>query len=267
MTRRLLSGLILLGLLAVISPAARAAELARRTWTIEGVVREALVAVPASTPAAKPAPLVFVFHGHGGTMRHAAQRMAIHQLWPEAVVVFPQGLPTPGQLTDPEGKKPGWQRVAGDQGDRDLKFVDAMLTSLQSGQRIDAACIYATGHSNGGGFTYLLWAERGSTFAAFAPSAAAFLRGSGRLEPRPVLHLGSPQDTLVKWAWQSRMIDHLLTVNGCGPRLPDGPGLHEYAPRGTEGCPVSVFIHDGGHAYPQAGPAQIVRFFQAQAGR
>lgn len=261
--------ILVLWFVATVATAAPGAELVRRTWIVEGVTREALLNQPAANAKvdSPPHPLVFVFHGHGGTMRHAARTMAIHTLWPEAIVVYPQGLPTVGRLTDPEGKKSGWQREAGDQGDRDLKFVDAMIASLRSELRLDERCIYATGHSNGGSFTYLLWAERGQVFSAFAPSAAVIARGAGKLAPRPVLHLGSPGDTLVKWSWQSRMIDHVITVNDCGPRLPDAPGLAEYEPHGKGGCPVAVFIHDGGHAYPQAGPAQIVRFFQAQADR
>jgi polyhydroxybutyrate depolymerase len=262
MCSRLPSWLTCLVVLAVLVPCTRAADPARRAWTIDGVVREALVAGPASTPASAPAPLVFVFHGHGGTMGHAARTMTIHAHWPEAVVVFPQGLPTPGRLTDPEGKKAGWQREAGDQGDRDLKFVDAMLVSLRAERAIDGRRIYATGHSNGGSFTYLLWAERGSVFSAFAPSAAVIARGAGKLAPRPVLHLGSPQDPLVKWAWQSRMIDHVLAVNDCGPRSPDEPGYVRYEPRGKGGASVAVFIHDGGHGYPEGAPERIVNFFR-----
>ena len=56
---------------------AQAAEsLTRMEWKVEGTAREALVYLP---PAAKtaPCPVVFAFHGHGGTMRHAAVTLAI----------------------------------------------------------------------------------------------------------------------------------------------------------------------------------------------
>ncbi|MFY8056754.1 MAG: hypothetical protein ACOVRM_03375, partial [Planctomycetaceae bacterium] len=59
----------------------------------------------------------------------------------------------------------GWQKSAGDQQDRDLKFFDVVLQSLRSEYRVDDRRIYATGHSNGGGFTYLLWSERSAVFA------------------------------------------------------------------------------------------------------
>ena len=53
-----------------------------------------------------------------------------------------------------------------------------MLTTLKKDYRVDEKRIYATGHSNGGGFTYLLWAARGDVFAAVAPCAAAAPRSA-----------------------------------------------------------------------------------------
>jgi hypothetical protein len=56
---------------------------------------------------------------HGGSMLNAARTLGYHTRWPEAIVVYMQGLNTPGRLTDPEGRQPGWQHAVGDQGDRD----------------------------------------------------------------------------------------------------------------------------------------------------
>ena len=109
---------------------AAAAEPAPVTWTVDGVVREGLQVLPAAPPPAG-APVVLVFHGHGGTARHAARSFALHRHWPEAIVVYPQGLNTPGRLTDPEGRRPGRQHAAGEQGDRDLKLVDEILARLR----------------------------------------------------------------------------------------------------------------------------------------
>jgi polyhydroxybutyrate depolymerase len=161
-------------LLLAATLSSRAAEgPSRREWKVDGVVREALVYAPTSA-ASGSTPIAFAFHGHGGSMNNATRMFSFHTHWPEAIVVYMQGLNTPGRLTDPKGEKPGWQRTVGDQDDRDLKFFDAVLASLKQDYRVDAKRIYATGHSNGGGFTYLLLAARGSTFAAFAPSAAAY---------------------------------------------------------------------------------------------
>lgn len=93
----------------------------KREWTVDGVQREALI-YAASRPTEGGSPVVLAFHGHGGTMSHAAATFAYQKHWPEAVVVYMQGLNTPGRLTDPEGKNAGWQSVVGDQWDRDLVF-------------------------------------------------------------------------------------------------------------------------------------------------
>jgi polyhydroxybutyrate depolymerase len=241
----------------------RAADpLVRREWTVDGVVRQALVFVPAQA-STNPSPVVFAFHGHGGSMQNAARSFAYHREWPEAIAVYPQGLKTPGRLTDPEGKRAGWQHAAGDQGDRDLKFVDAMLASLKEDYHADEKRIYAAGHSNGGGFTYLLWAARGDLFAAFGPSAAAAVRNLAKLKPKPVLHVAGQNDQLVKFAWQKLTMDALRRLNECGEGKEWGKWCTEYPSK--IGAPVVTFIHPGTHQFPAAAPAAIVKFFKQHA--
>jgi polyhydroxybutyrate depolymerase len=258
---------------------ATAADLTRLEWKVEGVTREALVYVP---PAAKTtaSPVVFAFHGHGGNMKQAAATFAYHKYWPEAIAVYMQGLNTPGALTDTEGKRPGWQKTAGDQDDRDLKFFDTVLATLKRDYQVDTRRIYATGHSNGGGFTYLLWGMRGDVFAAVAPCAAAAMIGDPSddlpaalasqveaakktmktIRPKPVLHMAGENDPLVRFAWQKRTIDGLRKLNGCGPGQPWGEHCTLYpSPTGT---PVVTYIHPGGHQFPHDVPPLIVKFFQ-----
>ncbi|HEY0863998.1 MAG TPA: hypothetical protein VGD97_07840 [Lacunisphaera sp.] len=242
----------------------RAESLERLAWTVDGVTREALIHVPAQV-APGGAPLVFAFHGHGGSMAQAAHSFPIHEKWPEAIVVYPQGLPTAGQLTDSKGERAGWQGRAGVADDRDLKFFDVMLADLRHRHRVDPKRIYATGHSNGGGFTYLLWAERGDIFAALAPSSALLARGFRKAKPMPMLHVASPQDELVKFAWQERMIRTVLELNGCGEFQPSVMGYKVYASQ--TGNDVAVYLHTGGHKYPsEVAPELIVKFFQAHPG-
>ncbi len=137
---------------------ANQAPLERMTWTINREAREALVYLPKQKTAGG-SPVVFGFHGHGGNMQNAERSFGFEKLWPEAIVVYMQGLPTPGQLTDPEGQRNGWQHDAEQKGGRDLKFFDAVLKTLREKHEIDKNRIYASGHSNGGGFSYLLWTD------------------------------------------------------------------------------------------------------------
>jgi polyhydroxybutyrate depolymerase len=233
------------------------------TWDVDGVRREALVYVPARKSEAK-LPLVFDFHGHGGTAKNAARVHHLHVTWPEAVVVYMQGLNTPGRLTDPDGKKPGWQARPGDQKNRDLHFFDAVLASMKKDHPIDEKRIFATGHSNGGAFTYLLWAKRGDDFAAFAPVAAAAGLYFAEARPKPLFHAASEKDPLVKFAMQQRTLDRVKKLDECDPK---GENWAKDCLRYPSkiGAPVVIYLHGEGHRYPEAAPSLIVRFFQEQA--
>jgi polyhydroxybutyrate depolymerase len=242
------------------SSAVFAAEPAPMKWTVDAVQREALVFLP-STPMKAKAPVIFAFHGHGGNMHFAARGMGFQNLWPEAIVVYPQGLPTPGLIMDEKGVKPGWQREPGNQQDRDLKFVDAMLATLREKYSVDERRIYATGFSNGGLFTYLLWAARGNVFAALAPGGAVLLPSVQPTQPRPVLHYGGQSDRLARFARQQRTIEQIRTFNGCTSKgAPCGANCTLYS--SSKGAPVETFIHPFGHIYPPPVTGVIVKFFQ-----
>jgi len=193
-------------------------------------------------------------------MQRAARMFAYETHWPEAIVVYMQGLNTPGRLTDPEGKKPGWQKWAGDQEDRDLKFFDALLSSLKADYRVDPRRIYATGHSNGGAFSYLLWEQRAETFAAFAPSGSATGQKVTLSRPKPMLHVAGENDPLVKFEWQKLTLDQVRKLNQCG----EGKAWETLCTRyeSKVGAPMVTFIHQGKHGFPREAPGLIVKFFK-----
>ncbi len=239
------------------------AGFSRVELSVDGVAREALVYAPPTAKTTKT-PLVFVFHGHGGTARGAVRGFAMNREWPEAISVYPQGLNTPGRLTDPEGKRPGWQHSAGAQDDRDLKFFDALLARLKQDFAVDEKRVFSTGHSNGGGFTYLLWAERGEVFAAMAPSAAAAAGAAPKLKPKPAMHLAGEKDPLVKYEWQMMMMNAVRKLNDCAP---EGTAWAEQCILypSSSGTPFVTYIHPGGHQFTAESPALIAKFFREQA--
>jgi polyhydroxybutyrate depolymerase len=233
-----------------------------QTWTVDKIERQALVYRP-QKESPDGAPVVFGFHGHGGNARNASRTFALHTHWPEALVVYMQGIPTPGRLTDPEGRRNGWQHGAGDQGDRDLKFFDAVLATLKEKYRIDENRVYSTGHSNGGGFTYLLWSHRPDVFAAMAPSASA-ARFITTLKPKPAMHIAGENDPLVKYAWQTVAMQAIRGINGCATEGEPWAKHCTLYPSAT-GTPFVAYIHPGDHKYPADAPPLIVKLFKEHA--
>src|SRR5207237_7121821 len=128
------------------------------TWKVDADTRRAIVYAPAKS-AGGGAPLVLSFHGHGDNMQNF-QHTDMHLVWPEAIVVYFEGLPSRRDGLS------GWQVETGQDEDRDLKLVDAALTSLRKRFDVDDRRIYSTGFSNGANFTYLLWSARPAVFAA-----------------------------------------------------------------------------------------------------
>jgi len=236
-------------------------------FNVDGVKRQALVFAPKEGRA--KAPLVFAWHGHGGNMHRASQQMHVQTLWPEAFVVYPQGLPTVSG-GDPQGQFPGWQAEAGTNNDRDLKFFDVMLKTLRQQFSVDEGRVYSMGFSNGAFFSYLLWSARPKRIAAFAICAGKLFPSDHLTEPRPLVAIAGRNDPRVSFQIQQQAIDTARQLDqALGEGLPcPAPGG---SPGGTE-CtrytsttqtPVVTLIHPGGHVYPPWASDPVVKFFKA----
>jgi polyhydroxybutyrate depolymerase len=187
--------------------------------------------------------------------------MHLQNIWPEAIVVYPLGLPTVTKI-DPKGDKAGWQRAPGDNSDRDLKFFDAMLASLRKKFTVDDHRIYAAGFSNGSLFTFLLMSQRPKEIAAFAACAGPPSKGVNLDVPKPIFIIAGEKDNTVLIAAQRASIEQVRKLDGTGPATSPGPtGLTLY--KSDNGTPVQTLIHPGGHQIPTEAPNLIVEFFQA----
>jgi polyhydroxybutyrate depolymerase len=237
-------------LVTLTAPAASAEVV---SWRVNGETREAIVYAPSSPPAGTPLPLVLAFHGFGDDA-HNFQYVDLHGASPDAVVVYFQGLPTRGSYR-------GWQVERGQDGDRDLKLVDEAVAALRRMYRIDERRIYATGFSNGAGFTYLLWNERPTLFAAFAPVAGRMRPSVAPTERKPVFHIAGRLDGTVRFADQQTAFETAIRVNGGGGHTRGcGDGCTVHGP--ATPTPVVVWIHDGGHSFPRGTSERIMAFFR-----
>jgi polyhydroxybutyrate depolymerase len=214
------------------------AKLTTREWQIGGVARKALIYLPDKT---ENAPVIFAFHGHGGQMELAAKKFTLHTLWPEAIVIYPQGLPTKTQR-DRWGRFPGWQ-IGWSTQNRDLALFEALLETVQKEWKGDSKRLYAMGHSNGAGFVYYLWGKKPELFAALAAASGMGERLLATARPCPVMPIGSKSDPIVRWPEQEAVIETAKRVNGST-------------------APVEVVLHNEGHNYPNDASARIIAFFK-----
>lgn len=230
------------------------------TLTVDGVERKAIIVIPSSAKT-KSSPIVFAFHGHGGNMNYSVRKFAVGDYWPEAIAVYPQGLPTAGR-TDPDGKKNGWQNSPGLNGDRDLKFFDQLLVTAKKMAKVDSKRIYSVGHSNGAGFTYCLWRTRPNLLAAIAVCAGGF--GSAPdPSPIPVLHIAGRKDPVVPFKNQERTIERLKTINQCSADGKPWDGRKDIMEFSSKvGAPVVAHIHNGSHEMPQDSNEVFYKFLK-----
>ena len=225
-----------------------------KAWRFDGATRRAIVYAPSAKSAGGRAPLVFSFHGHGDNMQNF-QHTDLHLAWPQAIVVYFQGLPSR------RDGLAGWQVEKGQDDDRDLKLVDAALASLGEQFKVDEARIYSTGFSNGANFTYLLWAERPGVFAAFAPVAARLRPSVRPTQPKPLFHVAGAEDAQIPFADQQDAIETAKRVDGVtGKGASCGNGCTMYG--SPVGAPVMTWIHAGGHEYPESTSERIAKFFR-----
>ena len=229
-----------------------AAEPAPTTFTIDGTQREALIFAPSSnnTTASKPAPVVFAFHGHGGNMQNAARRFEFQDHWPEAIVIYMQGLPTPSKI-DREGKEPGWQHYSGQLDNRDLKFFDQVLVYLRNNYHVDDKPHLR--HR-------LLQRRRlhlfplGQSPQQFSPPSPRWPASPGQPNrpprPKPAFIVAGQSDNLVPIEAQQAMIRRIRELDKATTSKPqtkdDGTTFYE----STIGAPVVTLIHPGGHELP-----------------
>lgn len=224
------------------------------TWKVDGETRRAIVYVPPSNSAAREAPLIFSFHGHGDNMQNF-QDTDMQGAWPQAIVAYFQGLPSRRDGLS------GWQVEKGQDNDRDLRLVDAALASLRERFKVDDARIYATGFSNGAAFTYLLWAERPRVFAAYAPVAARLRPSVQPTQPKPLFHIAGTRDVTIPFANQQDAIETARRVDGVTSKGTScGNGCTIYGSPST--APVMTWIHPGGHEYPDTTSERIAKFFR-----
>ncbi len=236
----------------------------KQTWIVEGITREAYVCKPTGNGL----PILFAFHGHGGT-GSGFKSKNFEASWTNCIVVYPTGLRTisPG---DPTGNSTGWQHSVGEVNfltgitDQDLKFFDAMLASFTTA---DPKMVFVHGWSNGGEFLYdVLWTARGNMLKAIAPASAILNTTAGK-NPLPLFHTAGKTDPVVPFTQQQNCVTDVMILDQSDPSgsvwATAGYGTLATQWQSYISCPVVFTQYDNGHSYPGAIPALITKFFKS----
>ena len=238
-----------------------------------GITRTYRLHLPTRYDARASYPLIVVYHGRGKTGEFTEAFSDLSKL--NAIVAYPNGV-----LGDEE--KQAWQGAPyAAKGVDDVKFTGDLLDKLEAGFCVDQNAVYATGKSNGAGFTGILACEMADRFAAIAPVSGAFYQQGKRCQPSrpvPVLDIHGTGDTTIPydgdgernlpsvqtWVRDWSVRDH------CNPdprasQLGDDVLITTY--KGCKADVVHVAVTDGGHSWPgsdsSSGPGYVTQTFEA----
>jgi polyhydroxybutyrate depolymerase len=143
------------------------------SFVSDGRTREYVLHVPPSYDRAKPTPLVISMHGAGGWPVQEMNLSGWNRLADAQgfIVVYPSAAAGAGPRI--------WHADRGAGLMRDVRFISALIDTLEAAYDIDPKRIYANGISNGGGMTFVLSCTLSDRIAAFGMVAAAQSRGAG----------------------------------------------------------------------------------------
>jgi len=227
------------------------------TLTVGDKARSFVLALPDDYDPDQLYPIVFAWHGLGGSGALAASYFGLDDaVGSDAVVAYPSALILP----DYDGKT-GWNL---DPNGYDFVFFDALYAHLTDNLCIDEGRVFSTGHSFGGYMSNGMGCYRGDVFNAIAPVAGgpAFWSGScsGSVAAR-VIH-GSNDDVVAFSDGQSAL-NRWANSSGCSETTAATESTFCVA---FDDCSRDVHWceHSGEHEWPWFAASAVWDFFSAQ---
>lgn len=192
--------------------------LGSQTIAVNGEDRTYELYVPDGYDGKTTYPLIFVFHGDGGT--GAGIRGAFdleNESGKGAIIVYPDGLGKTWDIDDAAGLK------------KDVSFVDAVAADLTKTHCVNASKVFAVGFSKGAYFTNQLACTTTTPLRAVVTHAGGgpfYLDGAGMkfddqgdlVCPAPAvaaLQVQGSSDNSVPVSEGQKARDHWLAANGC----------------------------------------------------
>ncbi len=226
-----------------------------RTVISNGVERVYYLELPDNYDSSVSYPLVFALHGTGGDYRRWTEEgryILPDSMKEESILVYPNAL------EKAEGEVTQWDF------ERDAIFFDDLYKELEANLCFDIRKVFATGHSDGGGFTSYLGCQRGNVLRAIAPSSGGLLGHDNCIGQVAVIQIHGSSDTIVPPSLIKPGLDYWIAINSCNKEESlEGvdPLCVEY-----EGCdpdyPVQYCEHSGGHEWADFAGDAIWNFFE-----
>src|SRR5262245_23492025 len=220
------------------------------TPAVGPVTRVFVVKVPSGADGRTPAPVLFAFHPYGMNATYMQSRVST-RLWPEAIMIYPEGFPGRGGLA--------WQGRPGEADDRDVAFFDAILTWLDAHECVDRRRVFVMGYSNGAGFASVLACTRNSSIAGVA--IASGRQACAPPSAKPVMLAHGLRDTSIAYEQAIQAAQTWGKVNQCAaPPKVETPGC--FAATSCTAASAMLCTYTGGHEYNAAFTRTFIDAFQ-----
>jgi poly(3-hydroxybutyrate) depolymerase len=218
--------------------------------------RNYIVSLPDAYDPDNAYPVIFGFHGRGGSAEGASGNWYLGLEVPggtPTIFVYPDGID--------DGDGTGWPNTGG----RDVEFFDALLSHLKSSYCVDAERVFSTGHSYGGMMSFTLGCQRAADLRAIAPVAGAHFGGGqgGCSGPVAVLGIHGENDDVVEYSAGVSAMERLISENACDAQAttPMDPSEFCVSYACESAYPTAWCTHQDGHNWPDFAAETIKAFF------
>lgn len=219
---------------------------------IDGVSRNYWIEMPANYDPNKAYPLIMGLHWRGGS---ASEIYGWNDFFGLKTLYNGQAI-----FLAPQGLDAGWANT----GDRDIRFMRAMINNVQQSVCTDTKQVFATGFSFGGMMSNAIGCQMGDQVRAIVPMGSALWSGCAESSEKvAALFVHAKDDTTVPYSAGEEARAVFLARNHCSANTVSlgNNGCVEYQGCDSDKPVVWCGTETGGHWYPNFSAQESKAFF------